>query len=1037
MRKIYATILLTIGFYAMAQAAPVTKTAAQKTAARFFGTTTSRKAPRMVSSARRTASAQAAYYVFNSSDKNAFVIVSGDDRTPEIIGYSKAETFETGSLPTNIKAYLDGVKAQIDYLDRTEQETKQAPARVAATHSVQPLLSSTWNQSSPYSDQCPTVSNEQCATGCVATAMAQVMNYYHYPEATLAEIPTYTTSSRKITLASVPAQTTIDWANMLDNYTSTSTTEQQTAVANLMSYVGRSVKMDYNTAAYGGSGAYNNNIAPALRNYFGYPNAYDLDRSSTTMADFQQKVYNDIAASHPVILCGSSSGGGHCFVADGYDGDNYFHINWGWGGMCDGYFLLSLLNPDSNAGIGASSTTDGYTMFNSAVLGIAPEGQTVNKAAQGLTFSILEAYQNEITFAAFNTTGETHSFDYGLGYVDDSGLLTVITQKNIGSLNNNTGYNSLTLTLDGLKDGTYKVYLISRVQDTDEWVYNRNKMIKVTVSNGQYTSEQVTYYGQLSATSFNLPATLLSGQSVSANVAVTNSSDVEFYGTLYLFYTPKSTTSTADSSTPTKIANVGATLAAGKTTTVTIPFTLPAAGSYTLGLYDDENRTRLIGSQDITVTDATTSFDASKISAVISVNNVVSETVYGHNLTGSITFTNSASSDFSGTVDAGLAPVQSSYITSLKPFTVTIKAGESVTLPFSFDNQTTGTLYRVYALLPLNNQWNFCSYSSAITLSKGIECSKADGTTVNMAPVSSYTADTNDLAVDLTEADATVATVTPNDNPNTLYLFYSETDAAKALKEAGKNVVINGQADNITLTDGHGFCSPATFTAKTITYTRVPETGITAEKDGWETLALPFDATSVSVDGKAIDWFRSSSDKGKDFWLMYFSEAEGSTVVYDYVGDSIAANIPYLLAVPDDKWGKQYSLVGKSLVFSATDATVYETTSNGCISGSPTLSYRGMMRDESVANAYILTADGSAFEKVSSQTIPAFHACFTEKEQSLGTILTIAKKGGTTTTIRTFTLPKAKAELYNLQGQRVDRKYKGIVIVNGKKTMMK
>lgn len=1034
MRKIYTTLLLAIGIVTMAHAAPVTRSAAQKTAAKFFGTaTTSKKAPKMVSAAKRVASTQAAYYVFNASDKNSFVIVSGDDRTPQIIGYSKTEAFDTENLPSNIKAYLDGVKAQIDYLDRSDQKTKQSPARVATTHPIAPMLSSTWNQDEPYSDKCPklTGSTEHYPTGCVATAMAQVLYYHKYPDQTTQAIPAYNSRTRHIVLKGVDANTSINWTNMIDDYSGEATDEQKEAVANLMMYLGRSVEMDYNTVEQGGSGAYTTSISPALRNYFGYTNAYDLDRSTTTQAIFQQKIYEELAANRPVILCGNSSGGGHCFVADGYDGDNYFHINWGWGGLCDGYFLLSLLNPDSNAGIGASTTTDGYTMYNVAILGVAPGEQAVTKGDPSLTFYYLSPNGSDISFYAYNLTGETRSFEYGLGYLNAYGQIIPIDTTTEESMANSS-YKEKTFTMKGLANGNYKVYPISRVKDTDEWIYNPKNLISVTVNGDQYTSELASSTGHLSAepVDFDLPATLLTGQSTNLKVNITNNGDAEFYGILYMY-------TSAQGSQTRRVANVGATLPAHQTTSVTIPFTLPSsAGTYTLNLYSDAYRSNLVGTTDITVTASTLSFTNSNIQATVKVNDLNVNKVYGHKLTGEITYKNITDTDFSGTLYAALADPNTYGVLSLDPTMVTIPAGSEQKIPFSFDGLESGTQLAVFGVLQQSNGLAICGSSSSFVISKGIEKVKSDGSIVNIAPEENYQVEDNDLAVDFTDADATVKTVTANNNPNTLYIFASsENQAATALKIAGKNVVIDGQADSIKLSDGHSFCSPINFSANYISYTRVPQKSISENQDSWETLALPFDATSVTEEGNNKNWFRSSADKNKDFWVMYFHDIDGNTVHYDYVsGDSIAANIPYLFAVPSNS-----TLLGKNLVFSATNTIVPSTLDNKSVSGSVAVSYRGLMRNENVSNAYVLNNDGTAFEKVTGNSnVTAFHAYFSQNVEGLDDLLNIAWERSATTLIRQLSLPETRNNVrYNLQGQRVDKNYKGIVIINGKKMVVK
>ena len=306
-------------------------------------------------------------YVFNVANDGGFVIVSNDVRTTPILGFSDSGSLDTDNIPSNMRAWLQGYADEIAWLQK--QSTVSASTRADAPHripeaknAVYPLLRTTWNQGSPYNNLCPTLSQtENCATGCVATAMAQVMKYHQWPEEATAEIPSY---NGRESLES----TTFDWNNMKEEYSSY-TEAQATAVATLMKYCGWSVQMQYGPE----SEASNTMVAYALKEYFGYNETTEyVNRSLYTSDKWIDLIYYEISHQRPVVYGGQSSGGGHAFVCDGYqytDNNHYFHINWGWGGLSDHYFLLSALNPYEQ-GTGGSTTSDGFNRGQEAVIGI-------------------------------------------------------------------------------------------------------------------------------------------------------------------------------------------------------------------------------------------------------------------------------------------------------------------------------------------------------------------------------------------------------------------------------------------------------------------------------------------------------------------------------------------------------------------------------------------------------------------------------------------------------------------------------------------
>ncbi|MBO4485780.1 MAG: leucine-rich repeat protein [Prevotella sp.] len=328
-----------------------------------------------------TTTADESLYVFNVGDDEGFVIAAGDDCVPAILGYSDRGTFNGDSLPVNVKSWLDGYSEGIRLLQASGQ---RAPRRAQLHANIPEMLTCMWNQGNPYNMYCPTFfdTGETCVTGCVATAMAQIM-YYHRARSVRsvqADIPAYICDTEwegygQLSVSGVPKNSPIDWNDMTDTYNSRSTDAAKRAVANLMLYCGVSVGMDYGRSSTGGSGAISAYVVSALKNYFGYDaGGRYVWRSSYSDDAWDELIYNELANGRPVHYSGRGTEGGHAFVCDGYDvadGVGYYHINWGWGGSYDGNFLLDDLTPP-DFGIGGSD--GGFNSGQGAAIGVMPDG---------------------------------------------------------------------------------------------------------------------------------------------------------------------------------------------------------------------------------------------------------------------------------------------------------------------------------------------------------------------------------------------------------------------------------------------------------------------------------------------------------------------------------------------------------------------------------------------------------------------------------------------------------------------------------------
>lgn len=319
------------------------------------------------------------YYAFNVQG-GGFIIIAGEDRAPEVLGYSDKGHLDFNKLPYGLQGLLNGYKNEMEFL-LTYAEDDLVPAlQQAGARGVDPLIMTTWGQEEPYDWQCPMKNGELCVVGCVATAMAQVMYYWKYPEGSDA-IGGYSSGGwwSSFTVDALPA-TTFDYNKMLLSYChwdyNTSTLVQDTytdaqaqEVAKLGRYCGQAVEMDYDPE---GSGAYTWDQLDAMLN-FGFRNTAQLVQRSGSSSQWEARIKTELDAGRPILYSASDpSAGGHAFICDGYNSNNYFHFNYGWYGTCDGWYLSTALNMYHRDG--------DYLQFNSGhqmIIGIQPpEGWT-------------------------------------------------------------------------------------------------------------------------------------------------------------------------------------------------------------------------------------------------------------------------------------------------------------------------------------------------------------------------------------------------------------------------------------------------------------------------------------------------------------------------------------------------------------------------------------------------------------------------------------------------------------------------------------
>lgn len=420
----------------------------------------------------RSMAGKPTFYVFSTASRT--IIASADDVAVPLLGYIDSGNFDPARMPPQTKSFLESYSAEIAAATASGRIhiTKAAASR-AERQAIEPLCRTGWNQDAPYNDLCPVKNGDRTYTGCVATAMAQVMKYFSYPTKGSGSV---SYSWNKQTLSLDLSATEFDWGSMLDRYDASSSAASKTAVATLMKACGYVVGMNYGTADDGGSGAPSIAIVPGLVNYLNYDKATDLVyRDMFTLDDWNRKIYDNIRNIGPVVYCGSSSTGGHAFVIDGYSSDDFFHVNWGWGNAYDGYFKLSALNPD---GQGIGGYEGGYNYNQTAVVGMRKPVAGSQKPAPTMgIFGTLKAIAQGRTLyfvsedgGIINTSAWPGNFIFGILLTDSGGSTSTLASDDLGTLDAGQGYTQLNVEMpENIRNGIYTVSLAYKVNGASDW----------------------------------------------------------------------------------------------------------------------------------------------------------------------------------------------------------------------------------------------------------------------------------------------------------------------------------------------------------------------------------------------------------------------------------------------------------------------------------------------------------------------------------------------------------------------------------------
>lgn len=623
MRKLYLLFLLSIATVVMAK--PVDVTTARHHVADFLAKQTKMGMRRALpkgktwKNAVKEARTAKQYYVFNVGDNRGFVVAAADDAVQPILGYTTSGTFSNDNVPEAMKGWFASISAEVAYMAEHAETTTRS---VSVHPAIAPLLTTTWNQDSPYNDMCPEIPNGQrCVTGCIATALAQVLNYHKWPER-VEGLPAYTTGSYRIDVPALPA-ISFKWDKMLDSYSASSPQDTKVAVAELLRYCGQASHMDY------GPSSGSNYQVDMFKNYLQYDDATrGVSRKDYTAEAWDNLIYGELQARRPVLYAGSNNGGGHAWVVDGYDGNGLFHVNWGWGGYCNGYFLLSVLNPDGNQAVaGATLDGDGFSLYNEAIIGMQkPDGvpytpdityspfftnqasikdeptgkKVLNRDADG-TFHLPQT-----VFSYGNGTDSTLTlYVAGVGVYNDSG--EKIHDWDVSSFGwdlRGIEGNSIAVWPDWTfaetnwecrQNGVYYIKPFANAKGYDwDWIYPLSGTDKYYIKlevNGDVLTMTASTAGKLIVNNHSITGTKEKGDPIAVTLNVTNNYATDNAPNLYLFVNDQRQTA------------VGVHLDAGTTGNVDMHFTPQTTGNITVKISPTENVTDAIYSFTLNITE--------------------------------------------------------------------------------------------------------------------------------------------------------------------------------------------------------------------------------------------------------------------------------------------------------------------------------------------------------------------------------------------------------------------------------------------------
>jgi hypothetical protein len=420
-------------------------------------------------------------------ESQGFAIVANDDVFQPTVGYSDG-VFDL-EQNDGLAWFVNAVNLSMQQV-LSGNQTNRTPI-IPTMAPVEPLLRSTWNQNEPFNNLCPqTTSGKSYPCGCVATAMGQIMNYHKYPEHGIGQKQYSFKPAEGVgeLLYANFEETTYDWPNILDNYTSGEyTDEQANAVATLILHCGVAVEMQYTP---NGSGAYSSEARNGLIKNFGYhENLGQFFRDYYTQEAWMHMIFDELNCQRPIYYAGAdASQGGHAFVIDGYDANGLVHVNWGWGpNGGNGYFDIALLNPSGRSFSNSQNMILGIAMPTASV---QYESHIVSDSPFSAQVSLIggKYYLTGVSVGTtmWNLCGET--WEGKIAVVLQNADHTYVLQSRTVSktansynviTNLNSNFTSVMKFPEDLADGEYRLFVGSMDDRDTDWrlVHRQNSQV--------------------------------------------------------------------------------------------------------------------------------------------------------------------------------------------------------------------------------------------------------------------------------------------------------------------------------------------------------------------------------------------------------------------------------------------------------------------------------------------------------------------------------------------------------------------------------
>lgn len=723
MKKIYS-LLLFIFIAVSISGEPITAEKAKTIASSFFNKHIGRRALSHSEAEKELHYVETdlfpACHIFNVGRQNGFVIVSSDDQVEEILGYSETGYIDLDNMPEQLQSMLkEYAKYQQWAVDNNIQ---RRASTTYPTGKIAPRLRAAWGQRAPYNALCPTVTNDEgksdlAPTGCVVTAMAQMMYYDKCPVTPTKTIPAYVTSTEKISRNALEP-IAFDWESMVDDYkTGNPSQAAKTAVATLMQYAGTAVKVNY---TYGGSGSSIERAMEALVEYFNYDNtAQCIYRKDYKDDEWVTRVYNALK-ERPLLFRGLSPTAGHCFICDGYDGNGKFYFNWGWDGAkgnADGYFSLFEMNPKGGVGYVSNETFVDYlkpmeTAYtkpeNAAILDLRVKNDqlTYTRSSTSVAFPSIT-----LVSKIANYNKQAHNFEVGFAlYKDEEFVQYISNTATTASLGSWTAQHNVNVTFSlKLANGTYQIKPVSRVSGTSQWYLSKGYntyYIEAIVSGKTLTINSIAYDNPKLEAFFYPISTPKAGHNTEFFLRLTNNGG-DYEGKVYLAEVRDG----LSGKTYSKLSSLYVEVHAGSQGGYYPICSLEETGTYQLAILDKWGKSFGEISVDV-VAETVPVNNLETVSDYITTGILQEHRQIGTRLKGGLNIRNNDNQVFDDGIYISLWNVTKQQFEGEDIYyDVTLNPNQVKTYTFDFDNLYTGDKYLVYGYYSdFNDYFSILSY---------------------------------------------------------------------------------------------------------------------------------------------------------------------------------------------------------------------------------------------------------------------------------------------------------------------------------------